>query len=140
MGKGPQNQGSSQITDKVRTTARGSSVRIAHITDVHISAFGRRTAVLKDRAAEILSDVLEQINHSKADLTIFGGDNIDNREGGQADLELFLETVRSTKNWRCILGNHEAKEKSEQNPTCSPKKTFSKQLKDTVSVPENVIF
>jgi|GEM_PF-2654099 len=129
MGKGPQKQGSSQITDKVRPSAPGSPVRIAHITDVHISAFGRRTAVLKDRAAEILADVLEQINYSKADVTIFGGDNIDNREDGQADLELFFETVRQTQNWRCILGNHEAKNRSKQSPGMLTQEDFLEAVK-----------
>lgn len=124
MGKGPQKEESSRSLSRDEGDEPRSSVKIAHITDVHISAEGRRTAVLKDRAAEILTDVLAQINEHEVDLTVFGGDNIDNRDGGRADLDLFLETTSHLDNWRCILGNHEAKGESNKYPSALTQEAF----------------
>ena len=140
MGKRPQKQESSRLPDRDKPTTPGSSVKIAHITDVHISAFGRRTAVLKDRAAEILADVLEQINESNVDLTLFGGDNIDNREDGQSDLDVFLKTANATNNWRCILGNHEAKAESPERPGLLVQEDFLKAVEGHGIGPEQTSF
>lgn len=87
----------------------GAVTRIAHFTDNHIAPSGRRTAVLKDLSVDILKDLLAQAQEHAVDMVLFGGDNIDNKDAGAEDLAAFLALVQSTPNWRCILGNHEAK-------------------------------
>ena len=84
------------------------AVRLAHVTDAHITVDGRPTTVLKHRAVDILEDVLGQIRSSGADCVLFGGDNIDNRGAGQRDLAAFDGLVSDLPNWRCVPGNHEA--------------------------------
>lgn len=87
---------------------RPGATTIAHVTDAHVAPRGRRTAVLKDRSVEILEDIVAQIAESGAEATVFGGDNIDNRGDGPADLEAFLGVVEPLDRWRCLPGNHEA--------------------------------
>lgn len=87
---------------------RSSSIRIAHITDAHVAPRGRPTATLKHRSCEILGDVVGQFVDLGVDLALFGGDNIDNRGDGEADLEAFVDLAGRFDDWVCILGNHEA--------------------------------
>jgi len=87
---------------------RSRAIRLAHITDAHVAPRGRRTATLKDRSCEILGDVVGQCVDLGVDLALFGGDNIDNRGDGEADLEAFIDIAGRLENWVCILGNHEA--------------------------------
>lgn len=83
-------------------------IRIAHITDAHVALHGRPTATLKHRSCAVLADLVDQCRERGVDFTLFGGDNIDNRGHGEADLEAFLELAGRLDGWACILGNHEA--------------------------------
>ncbi|NJK88087.1 MAG: hypothetical protein HC923_00975 [Myxococcales bacterium] len=85
-----------------------AATRIAHITDAHVAAAGRPTATLKHRSVEVLRDLVAQCLELEVDLVLFGGDNIDNRGAGEADLDAFLEIVRPLPTWVSVLGNHEA--------------------------------
>ena len=109
MGKRPQNLLGDAIPDGPANYNPGSVTRLAHLTDTHITTSGKRTAVLKDRGVEILTDLIAQIQAKGVNAVLFGGDNIDNRDDGANDLKTFLNTVKSVENWRCIMGNHEAK-------------------------------
>lgn len=80
---------------------------IAHITDAHVSPNGRRTAVLKDRSVEILQDLVGQCAEREVDVVLFGGDNIDNKDG-EAELQAFLDIANRGPRWLCIAGNHES--------------------------------
>ncbi len=84
------------------------AVSLAHITDAHVTGAHRPTAVLKHRTAEILQDLIAQINERGVDLTLFGGDNIDNRGTGPDDLRLFMSLTERLSRFVCIYGNHEA--------------------------------
>jgi 3',5'-cyclic AMP phosphodiesterase CpdA len=88
--------------------ASSNAIRIAHVTDAHVAPRGRPTATLKHRSCEVLSDVVAQCRERDVDLVLFGGDNIDNRGNGEADLEAFLDIAGRLDHWACILGNHEA--------------------------------
>ncbi len=82
---------------------------LAHITDAHVAPHGRRNAVLKDLSVPILEDLLEQTNTLGVDAVLFGGDNIDNRHDGRADLDAFMEITKRVDNWYATFGNHESK-------------------------------
>src|SRR6056297_1919548 len=62
--------------------ASSNAIRIAHVTDAHVAPNGRPTATLKHRSCDVLSDVVAQCIARGVDLTLFGGDNIDNRGEG----------------------------------------------------------
>lgn len=85
-----------------------SGVLLAHITDSHVAASGRPTAILKHRSIEILTDLVAQIRERRVDCTLFGGDNIDNRGHGFEDLETFAGLVGGLNRYYCTFGNHEA--------------------------------
>src|SRR5688572_17329616 len=95
-----------RVMDRVK---RGG-VTLAHITDAHAAPNGRRTAVLKDRSIEILSDLIEQVKERGVDCVLFGGDNIDNVRDGPSDLAAFLQLVNGLDRWLAIVGNHEAED------------------------------
>lgn len=80
---------------------------IAHITDAHVAPFGRANATLKHLSLAIFEDLVEQCRE-RADLVLFGGDNIDNRGHGESDLEAFMDLASRLEEWRVIPGNHEA--------------------------------
>lgn len=83
-------------------------VVIAHVTDAHVTRHGRRSAALKDESVNIFEDVVSQLEERRPDLTLFGGDNIDNHGDGPRDLETFLSIAPRTGRFLCTLGNHEA--------------------------------
>jgi len=83
-------------------------IRIAHITDAHVTPHGRPTATLKHRSCDVLADLVDQCRERSTDLVLFGGDNIDNRGHGEADLEAFLQLAGRLDHWACTVGNHEA--------------------------------
>lgn len=86
---------------------RTEGFRIAHITDAHVAPFGRKNATLKHLSLAVFEDLVDQCR-DKADLVLFGGDNIDNRGHGEADLEAFMDLASRLDSWRVIPGNHEA--------------------------------
>jgi 3',5'-cyclic AMP phosphodiesterase CpdA len=87
---------------------RTDSFSIAHITDAHVAPFGKANATLKHLSLAIFEDLVEQCRE-RADLVLFGGDNIDNRGYGEEDLEAFLELVEPLQGrWFAQFGNHEA--------------------------------
>ncbi|MEQ8274771.1 MAG: metallophosphoesterase [Deltaproteobacteria bacterium] len=81
---------------------------LAHITDAHVAPNGRPTAILKHRSEAILSDLVDQCLERGADSVVFGGDNIDNRGHGTADLDAFVRITERLPHCLCIVGNHEA--------------------------------
>lgn len=82
--------------------------RLAHITDAHVTRYGRRTAVLKDLSIPILSDLIDQALELGVDGALFGGDNIDNHGDGERDLDAFLGLADRFDRWLCTVGNHES--------------------------------
>lgn len=91
--------------------ARGSGVALAHVTDAHVTPGGRRSAALKDLSVPIFADLVAQIDEQHVDLTLFGGDNIDNHGDGERDLQAFLDHSARLERWVCTVGNHEAEAK-----------------------------
>jgi DNA repair exonuclease SbcCD nuclease subunit len=89
-----------------RAEARG--VVLAHVTDAHVTRKGRRSAALKDRSVEIFTELVDQITDRGVDLTLFGGDNIDNHGDGAGDLEAFTQIAARTGRYLCTVGNHES--------------------------------
>lgn len=89
-------------------TAKPGGVLLAHVTDAHVAPLGRPTTVLKQHSVAIMNDLVAQIQEAGVDCTLFGGDNIDNRGHGEADLEAFVKAVSPLDDYVCILGNHEA--------------------------------
>lgn len=83
-------------------------VVLAHVTDAHVTRHGRRTAALKDESVAIFEDLVDQLRERRADVTLFGGDNIDNRGDGERDLDAFLAVAGDLERWLCTVGNHEA--------------------------------
>lgn len=89
--------------------ARGrKSTILAHITDAHVAPYGRPTAILKHRSEAILDDLVDQCCARGVDSVLFGGDNIDNRGHGAADLDAFERIANRLPHYLCIVGNHEA--------------------------------
>ncbi len=87
---------------------RGDTL-LAHVTDAHVAPFGKPKATLKHRSLDIFSDLVEQLNDNQVSCTLFGGDNIDNRADGGADLEAFLSfNEKLEAPWLCTYGNHES--------------------------------
>jgi len=86
----------------------GRPTTLAHITDAHVTKFGRRTAVLKDLTIPILDDLIEQFLERQVDGALFGGDNIDNHGDGAGDLDAFLGLADRFDRWLCTVGNHES--------------------------------
>lgn len=84
------------------------NVLLAHITDAHVAVRGRRGATLKDQSLPIFEDIVGQVQAAGADLTLFGGDNIDNNGTGEADLDAFVQVAGQLPDYVCIVGNHEA--------------------------------
>jgi 3',5'-cyclic AMP phosphodiesterase CpdA len=89
-------------------TSGGSGVILGHITDAHVAPLGRPTTVLKHHSVRIIEDLIDQLRLRGADLTLFGGDNIDNRGHGAEDLEAFARAAERLDRFVAILGNHEA--------------------------------
>lgn len=92
-------------------TATPGEVLLAHITDAHVTPRGRATAVLKHQSVPIFEDLIQQLLERGIDAALFGGDNIDNRDSGPEDLELFAQLAERLPRFHCILGNHEADSK-----------------------------
>ena len=109
MGKRPHNLSDEHDSGSPVIEGPRSVTRIAHLTDTHIAPGGKRTAVLKDLIIDILRDLLSQVQAHDVKVVLFGGDNIDNKNAGADDLKAFLDVVQTVPEWRCILGNHEAK-------------------------------
>lgn len=87
----------------------GQGTLLAHITDAHVAPHGRQTACLKHRSVDVLRDLVDQAVTSGTQTVLFGGDNIDNRGHGEADLEAFLRLVEPLQDrWVAQFGNHEA--------------------------------
>ena len=84
-----------------------NGVVLGHITDAHIAPRSPSTTVLKRQSVAILEDLLAQFRERSVDLVMFGGDNIDNRGHGPADLAAFVELASTADRSVCILGNHE---------------------------------
>ncbi len=84
---------------------------LAHITDAHVAPHGRSTTVLKERSVALLDDLVDQLLERGVDCVMFGGDNIDNRGHGEADLDAFMKIAERLPDWVCILGNHEVAHK-----------------------------
>ncbi len=93
-----------------------AGVVLAHITDAHVSPFGTPKATLKHRSVEIMKDLVQQLQMQSVDCALFGGDNIDNRGHGEADLETFVELVNPLERALCILGNHESDSRAGRLP------------------------
>jgi 3',5'-cyclic AMP phosphodiesterase CpdA len=91
--------------------ARANGVALAHVTDAHVAPGGRRNAALKDLSVPIFADLIAQITDRNVDLTLFGGDNIDNHGEGDRDLEAFMDHTARLDRWVCTVGNHEAEVK-----------------------------
>lgn len=73
-------------------------VRIVHLTDTHVGKFTR---------GKVLRDLVESINHLKADLVLFTGDLIDS---SLDDLPAAMEMVSSLEPSRALVmieGNHD---------------------------------
>ncbi|MGF1510484.1 MAG: metallophosphoesterase family protein [Myxococcota bacterium] len=88
--------------------ASSHTVTIAHITDAHVAPFGRATATLKHLSLAVFEDLVAQCRERDVDVVLFGGDNIDNRGHGEADLEAFMDVTSRLDRWFCVPGNHEA--------------------------------
>ncbi len=87
----------------------GRGTLIAHVTDAHVAPFGRPMAALKHRSVEVLADLAAQVASAGADSLLLGGDNIDNRGHGEADLDALLRVLRPLDGrWFAQFGNHEA--------------------------------
>lgn len=84
------------------------AVTLAHVTDTHVTAFGRPTAVLKHKSLQVLDDLVKQIQERSVDCTVFGGDNVDNRGAGAQDVESFAKLAERLSRFYCIVGNHES--------------------------------
>lgn len=89
-------------------SSESRGVVLAHVTDAHVTRSGRRTAALKDEAVTIFEDVVDQLREKNVELTLFGGDNIDNRGDGERDLDAFFAVARDLERFVCVHGNHEA--------------------------------
>src|SRR5689334_13190609 len=88
--------------------AERGSVALAHVTDAHVAPYGKKNAALKNRSVDIFRDLVDQIAQRGVDLTLFGGDNIDNNGHGEEDLEAFAAIAERVGPHVCIVGNHEA--------------------------------
>ena len=87
----------------------GDVVRLAHITDAHVTLEGSRTATLKDLSVPVFTDLVSQARERGVDLSLFGGDNIDNHRPELDDLGVFLQIAKNGTPFAAVLGNHEAR-------------------------------
>ncbi len=86
------------IKDKETKAGRKKNIKLAHITDTHVTFTGKNGTALFEESFDIFRDLIDQINGmDDIDFILFGGDNINNTDPGTKGFDEFMNIVSSVK-------------------------------------------
>ena len=84
--------------DKETEAGRKTNIKLAHITDTHVTFTGRNGTSLVEESFNIFRDLIDQINEmDNVDFILFGGDNINNTDPGTKGFDEFMNIMSSVK-------------------------------------------
>ncbi|GAX62111.1 metallophosphoesterase [Candidatus Scalindua japonica] len=92
--------GCTTVSKKSRDTKSGrkKDIKLAHITDTHVTFTGKNGTALKEESFNIFRDVIAQVNDMPdIDCILFGGDNINNTDPGTKGFDEFMNIMSSVK-------------------------------------------
>ncbi len=92
--------GCTTASKKTKKTKVGNEkpVKIAHITDTHVTFTGKNGTALFEESFNIFRDVIDQINEmDDVDFILFGGDNINNTDPGTKGFDEFMNIMSGVK-------------------------------------------
>jgi 3',5'-cyclic AMP phosphodiesterase CpdA len=77
---------------------RKTNIKLAHITDTHVTFTGKNGTALFKESFDIFRDVIDQIKEmDDIDFILFGGDNINNTDPGTKGFDEFMNIMSSVK-------------------------------------------
>ena len=80
--------------DKETEAGRKTNIKLAHITDTHVTFTGKNGTALKEESFNIFRDIIDQINEmGDIDFILFGGDNINNTDPGTKGFDEFMNIM-----------------------------------------------
>ena len=83
---------------KEAKAGRKTNIKLAHITDTHVTFTGKNGTALFKESFDIFRDVIDQINEmDDIDFILFGGDNINNTDPGTKGFDEFMNIMSSVK-------------------------------------------
>ncbi len=81
-----------------RKAGRKRSIKLAHITDTHVTFVGKNGTALKEESFDIFRDIIDQVNNMPdIDFILFGGDNINNSDPGTEGFDEFMKIVSGVR-------------------------------------------
>jgi Icc protein len=84
--------------DKETKDGRKTNIKLAHITDTHVTFTGKNGTALFEESFDIFRDVIGQIKEmDDIDFILFGGDNINNTDPGTKGFDEFMNIMSSVK-------------------------------------------
>ncbi len=77
---------------------RKTNIKLAHITDTHVTFTGKNGTALVEESFNIFRDIIGQINEmGDIDFILFGGDNINNTDPGTKGFDEFMNIMSGVK-------------------------------------------
>ncbi len=92
--------GCTTASKKAKETAAGrkKAIKLAHITDTHVTFTGKNGTALFEESFDIFRDIIAQLNEMPdIDFILFGGDNINNTDPGTEGFDEFMNIMSSVK-------------------------------------------
>ena len=84
--------------DKEAKAGRKTNIKLAHITDTHVTFTGKNGTALFKESFDIFRDVIGQINEmDDIDFILFGGDNINNTDPGTKGFDEFMNIMSGVR-------------------------------------------
>jgi predicted MPP superfamily phosphohydrolase len=84
--------------DDETEAGRKTNIKLAHITDTHVTFTGKNGTALKEESFNIFRDIIDQINEmGDIDFILFGGDNINNTDPGTKGFDEFMNIMSGVK-------------------------------------------
>ncbi len=84
--------------DDEAEAGRKMNIKLAHITDTHVTFTGKNGTALVEESFNIFRDIIDQINEvDDVDFILFGGDNINNTDPGTKGFDEFMDIMSGVK-------------------------------------------